>query len=120
MRAARILLALVSFIGFAPAQEPVAHPDKLAAIEPAMRKFVESGDLSGAVTVVGRKNGIIHHEATGQRNAHRQSADGEGHTFRIASMTKPITAIGIMILRTRESSAPMTMWRSICPSSPVS
>ena len=55
MRAAHILLALVSFIGFAPAQEPVAHPDKLAAIEPAMRKFVESGDLSGAVTVVGRK-----------------------------------------------------------------
>ena len=98
MRAAHILLALVSFIGFAPAQEPVAHPDKLAAIEPAMRKFVESGDLSGAVTVVGRKNGIIHHEATGLRTLAGNLPMEKDTLFRIASMTKPITAIGIMIL----------------------
>jgi CubicO group peptidase (beta-lactamase class C family) len=63
-----------------------------------MQKFVESGDLSGAVTIVGRKNGIIHHEATGLRTLTGNLPMEKDTLFRIASMTKPVTAIGIMIL----------------------
>jgi len=82
----------------APAQEPAAHPEKLAAIKPAMQKFVDSNDITGAVTVVGRKDGVIHHEATGLRTIDGRLPMEKDTLFRIASMTKPITAIGIMIL----------------------
>ena len=98
MRASLLLLALFLFVSLAPAQEPVAHPEKLAAIKPTMEKFVVSGDLSGAVTVVGRKDGIVHHEATGLRMLDGKAPMEKDTLFRIASMTKPITAIGIMIL----------------------
>jgi len=98
MRTALLLFLSCSFASFAPAQEPVAHPDKLAAIQPAMQKFIDGGDLSGAVTVVGRKDGIIHHAATGLRTIEGRLPMEKNTLFRIASMTKPITAIGVMIL----------------------
>ncbi len=80
----------------APAQTPDAG--KLAAIKPAMQRYVDSGDLAGAVTLVGRSTGVIHHEAVGFRDLAARDAMQADTPFRIASMTKPITAIAIMIL----------------------
>jgi CubicO group peptidase (beta-lactamase class C family) len=86
---------LISPLSAAP---PVPHPEKLDAIGPAMQKFIDSGDLAGAVCVVGRKDGIIHQSTTGLRDIATRSPMTSDTLFRIASMTKPITAIGIMIL----------------------
>jgi CubicO group peptidase (beta-lactamase class C family) len=64
-----------------------------------MQKFVDDGDLSGAVCVVGRKDGIVHESAVGFRDIATKAPPMQKDTiFRIASMTKPITAIGVMIL----------------------
>lgn len=94
-RRSLLLLALLFLVvALAPAQTP----DALPAIKPAMQKFVESGDLAGAVTLVGRKAGVIHHEAVGYRELEHKDPMKPDTLFRIASMTKPITAIGIMIL----------------------
>ena len=76
----------------------VPHPDKLDAIGPRMLKFVESDDLAGAVCVVGRKDGVVHESAVGFRDLAAKAHMQKETLFRIASMTKPITAIGIMIL----------------------
>jgi CubicO group peptidase (beta-lactamase class C family) len=63
-----------------------------------MQPFVDSGEISGAVTVVGRKDAIVSHEAIGLQNLEARAPMAMYALFRIASMTKPITAIGIMIL----------------------
>ncbi|MCI0703878.1 MAG: beta-lactamase family protein [Planctomycetia bacterium] len=97
-RAFLLLIPLALIPALAPAQPPVANPDKLAAIKPAMQKFVDSGDISGAVTVVGRKDGVIAYDTIGQRDIAAKQPMTKDTLFRIASMTKPITAIGIMIL----------------------
>jgi CubicO group peptidase (beta-lactamase class C family) len=74
------------------------------AAEPAspisarMTEFVDKGELAGAVTVVGRKDGILSHEAVGRLRLDRPEPMPKDALFRIASMTKPITAIGIMML----------------------
>jgi CubicO group peptidase (beta-lactamase class C family) len=92
-------LAFLAFVSAIPAAEPqVAHPEKLKAIPVAMQKFVESDDISGAVTVVGRKEGIVAFDAVGLRNIDAKTPMAKDTMFRIASMTKPVTAIGIMIL----------------------
>jgi CubicO group peptidase (beta-lactamase class C family) len=102
MLSRRVLLplALFAFVATIPAAEPpaVAHPEKLKAIPAAMQKFVDSDDISGAVTVVGRKDGIVAFDAVGQRDIAAKASMAKDTMFRIASMTKPITAIGIMIL----------------------
>jgi CubicO group peptidase (beta-lactamase class C family) len=71
---------------------------KLSAIRPAMQKFVERDQVAGVVTVVGTSKGIVHHEAVGSLTLEPKKEMSKDALFRIASMTKPITAIGIMIL----------------------
>lgn len=92
-----LLAPLLVLPGLAPAR-PDAGSGKFAAIRPAMQKFVDAGDLSGAVTVVGNRNGILDLSAVGERDIARHAPMEKDTLFRIASMTKPITAIGIMIL----------------------
>ena len=81
------------------APAPVPHPEKLDAIKPAMQKFIDANDISG-VGHGGRPQG--RHRLTTRRSACATSparlAMEKDTLFRIASMTKPITAIGIMIL----------------------
>ena len=96
MLSRRVPLLLVAF-ALVPAV-PAAEPDKLKGIPPAMQKFVDDGDIAGAVTVVGRKDGVVAFDAVGQRDIGTKSAMAKDTLFRIASMTKPVTAIGIMIL----------------------
>ncbi|MDX1947937.1 MAG: serine hydrolase domain-containing protein [Pirellulaceae bacterium] len=72
---------------------------KLAAINARMRQFVEEGEIAGAVTVVGNAGGVAHHEVVGWQNIEAKQPLGKDALFRIASMTKPITAMGIMILQ---------------------
>src|SRR5262245_30914658 len=70
----------------------------LDQISPAMQKYMAANDISGAVTVVGRSDGFTHVTAVGFRDVDAKKPMEKGTLFRIASMTKPVTAIGIMIL----------------------
>jgi CubicO group peptidase (beta-lactamase class C family) len=99
-RSLLLLVSLALTTALLPAAEPpaVANPDKLKAIPAAMQKFVDDGELSGAVTVVGRKGGIVAFDAVGLADIVGKTPMTKETLFRIASMTKPITAIGIMIL----------------------
>jgi CubicO group peptidase (beta-lactamase class C family) len=63
-----------------------------------MQPFVDQGEISGVVTVVGRKDAIVSYDAIGLQNLETRTPMAKDTIFRIASMTKPITAIGIMIL----------------------
>jgi CubicO group peptidase (beta-lactamase class C family) len=72
---------------------------KLAKIAPRMQQFVEEGVIAGAVTVVGNAAGVQHHEAVGSLSLESGQPMPNDGLFRIASMTKPITALGIMILQ---------------------
>src|SRR5215472_16645523 len=66
---------------------------RLAIIPARMAQFVEQGDVAGVVTVVGRKQGILSLEAVGLRNVEKNEPMNRDALFRIASMTKPITAV---------------------------
>ena len=91
----------VLFLSAAMATSGAAEFDgqKLAAIQPRMQQFVDEGTVAGAVTVVGNAQGIVHHEAVGFQSLESKQPMSKDSLFRIASMTKPITAIGIMILQ---------------------
>ena len=77
-----------------------AEPDRavLDTIPAKMQEFVKQGQIAGAVTVVGRHDGIVSFEAVGWRDLETRQPMTKETVFRIASMTKPITAIGVMIL----------------------
>ena len=71
---------------------------KLARIRPAMQQFVDKHIIAGAITVVGTSRGIASLKTVGKLRLDSSTPMPKDALFRIASMTKPITAVGIMIL----------------------
>lgn len=73
----------------APAKGPVGR---------ALATFVEEGSLAGAVAVVATADAILAEETVGFRNLESRDPMRPDSLFWIASMTKPITAIAVMML----------------------
>jgi CubicO group peptidase (beta-lactamase class C family) len=63
-----------------------------------MQGFVDRGEIAGAVTLVGRHDQVASVEAVGYQDLDKKTPMRPDSIFRIASMTKPVTAVGIMIL----------------------
>jgi Beta-lactamase len=80
------------------AAPPTMDAEKLAAIGPGMQKFVDQQEICGAVLVLGTSQGIVYHEAVGKRTLDSDQPMPKDAIFRIMSMTKPMTALGIMML----------------------
>ena len=72
---------------------------KLAGVGPVMQKAVETRELSGAVTVVATKDKILHCEATGLADIAKSEPMQPDTMFWIASMTKPVTAVALLMLQ---------------------
>ncbi|MFM7606157.1 MAG: serine hydrolase domain-containing protein, partial [Prosthecobacter sp.] len=64
-----------------------------------MQQFVKDGTLSGAVTLLAREGKVLSFEAIGLADIATKKAMKHDTVFWIASMTKPITAMGIMMLQ---------------------
>ena len=83
---------------YTSAAPPKFNPEKLAAIKPAMQKFVDDGTVCGAVVAVGTADGTVYTEAVGKQTLESDKPMANDAIFRIMSMTKPVTAMGIMLL----------------------
>src|SRR4051812_10198053 len=74
------------------------HAEISDRIQGRLRPFVDRKEIAGAVTLVGNDRGVLALDAIGRRSLEDGDPMRPDTIFRIASMTKPITAIGIMIL----------------------
>ena len=72
--------------------------ERLTRLEQVIQGYVDRGQLSGAVTLIARNGGQAHLRAYGMAD----EADGRSMEtdaiFRIASMTKPISSVAVMML----------------------
>lgn len=68
------------------------------AIRLRMQSLVDKGQIPGAVTLVIKKDHVVSFEAVGFRDLESKTPMTTDTIFDIRSMTKPVTAIGIMIL----------------------
>ena|SRR6185436_6646547 len=71
---------------------------KLAGLRAALQKFVDTKQISGAVTVIGRKGHLASFEVVGQRDLEEKKPMETDTVFRIASMSKIVTAVAVMML----------------------
>lgn len=73
-------------------------PDALQKLQPKLQEFVDKNVVAGAVVAVGTHRGLEIVEVAGYQNLSQKLPMRPDAMFRIASMTKPITALAIMIL----------------------
>ena len=74
-------------------------PARLGAIPGEMERFVENHQISGAVTLVAHEGEIVALDAVGLSDLRAGRKMKPDDLFWIASMTKPITAVAIMMLQ---------------------
>src|SRR5438270_8275539 len=72
---------------------------RLARLDEVMtRRYVEGGYLPGMLIHVYRKGQLVHTSMSGQMDLERGKPMREDAIFRIYSMSKPITAVALMML----------------------
>ena len=77
---------------------PLTGQSIASQIPHRVEAFVAAGNIAGAVTLVSRGNEIIEFDAVGMADIEAKHPMRKDTIFQIMSMTKPVTAIGIMML----------------------
>ena len=106
MKTFRPILVLLFLSGLLFAQSlQTVQPEKvqmsterLERIDNVFEQYVDEKHLPGAVALVMRHGKIVHHEAYGVSNIETKKILKKDDLFRIASMTKPITSVALMML----------------------
>ena len=72
--------------------------ERLLRINDVVQRYIASKEIAGAVTVVARRGKVAHFEAQGMTDLESKAPMRKDGIFRIASMTKPITGVAILML----------------------
>src|ERR1051325_3955971 len=100
-RAAVIVAALSLTAGLASVGKPEdvgMSSERLQRINEAVQRYIDSGQITGAVTVVARRGKIVHFEAQGLMDVESKTPMRRDAIFRMASMSKPVTGVAILML----------------------
>lgn len=72
--------------------------DRLARIDPVVRRYIDDKRIAGAVTLVAQRGRVVQLKAYGMRDAEHGNAMATDTIFRIASMSKAVTSVAVMML----------------------
>jgi CubicO group peptidase (beta-lactamase class C family) len=103
MRGTNLKIALLAaLVAASPAlcQQPPAgtNADIVSRIPERMKHFIDDKTVAGAVTLVALDDEIVEFDAQGMADIEANRPMAKDTIFQIMSMTKPVTAIGIMML----------------------
>ena len=70
----------------------------LAALDAGVAALIEAGELAGASLLVARRGRVVHRALLGLKDIARGEAPEQDTIYRIYSMTKPVTAVAMMVL----------------------
>ena len=101
-----LVVAFMLCVAAAFAQStPIADPtsvgmsaERLARIDPVLSRAVEDGDIVGVVAMVARHGSVVYLRAEGLADREAERPMELSTRFRMASMTKPITSVAVMML----------------------
>ena len=93
-----ILAALFLACAILPRFALAAQPEN-PAIRTAIEKFIDAEDISGAVTVVATKERFLAVDTLGLADVAKKKPMEPDTLFWVASMTKPFTAVSILMLQ---------------------
>lgn len=92
---------LVFLIGLVPvfAQNTSDQLALMNQIPSRMSQFVKDHEVPGIITLVADRQGVIHHSAVGYMDPQQEQPLKPDAIFWIASMTKPITATAVLMMK---------------------
>ena len=73
--------------------------ERINNLNRVLQNYVDDNSISGAVALVARKNKIVFFDAVGKSDIEKNKIMEKDAIFRIASQTKAIISVGVMILQ---------------------
>ena len=89
--------------------------ERLALLDNNLERYNEDSRLAGQVYIVLRHGEVVAHEANGMQDVARGVAMNTDSIFRIASQTKAITSLAIMMFRNAGFSILTNLYQNTCP-----
>jgi CubicO group peptidase (beta-lactamase class C family) len=100
-----LVLVVAAVLPLIAGSVPPAKPEdvgmsteRLKRIGEAVQRHIAAGNVAGAVTLVARRGKIAHFEAQGVMDVDTKKQMAKDNLFRLASMSKPIAGVAIMML----------------------
>src|SRR6266481_158620 len=96
-----VLLALSLTAATVPNGKPEEvglSSERLQRINETVQRYIDAGQITGAVTVVSRKGRVVHFEAQGLMDVESKTPMRRDAIFRMASVSKPVTGVAILML----------------------
>jgi CubicO group peptidase (beta-lactamase class C family) len=104
-RALALLFLLVLVAGAAAATVPIGKAEevglsteRLQRVNQVIQRAIDAKQIAGAVTVVARRGKVAQFEAQGMMDIEAKTPMRKDAIFRMASMSKPVTGVAIMML----------------------
>lgn len=82
----------------APPESVGISAERLQRVDELVQRNIDAGEISGAVTLVARNGQIVHLAAHGVADLTSKKPMQTDTVFRIASMSKPVAAVAILML----------------------
>ena len=71
---------------------------RLERLDRVMQGYIDRDEVAGVVTLVARRGKVVHFSALGRRDVEAGAPMTHDTIFRIASMTKPVASVALMML----------------------
>lgn len=92
------LPAIAASLPTATPEDSGLSTDRLKRIESMVARHMDLGDITGAVTLIARKGKIAFVSVQGVMDAETKKPVTRNTVFRLASMTKPVIGVAIMMM----------------------
>jgi len=96
--AATRLIVAAGSVPVGKAEDVGLSTERLKRVSEAVDRHIKAGNVAGAVTLVARRGKIAHFDAQGVMDVDTKKPMAKDNLFRLASMSKPITGVAIMML----------------------
>jgi len=93
------LLTLAAAFCILPPAPCAANPQATSAVAATLQRFVDNDTVAGAVGLVARDGKVVSLEAVGFADVAAKQPMREDALFWIASMTKPMTSVAVLMLQ---------------------
>jgi CubicO group peptidase (beta-lactamase class C family) len=93
-----VLPLVAGSVPIGKAEDVGLSSERLKRIGEAVQRHIAAGNVAGAVTLVARRGKIAHFEAHGVMDVDTKKPMAKDNLFRLASMSKPITGVAVMML----------------------
>jgi CubicO group peptidase (beta-lactamase class C family) len=106
LKSRRTILALAfAILPFSLALVPLGKPEdvgmsseRLTRVTQVMQSYVDAHQVTGAVSIVARRGKVAYYDAAGSMDLEHKTPMRKDAIFRMASMSKPVTGVAIMML----------------------